>query len=231
MTQSWPMPRPRCGCRGQREVRRPAAAVQKITNGGAHGVLITPRRSARSSRRRHDAQTRHVAYSSVCPRRVPVPLFDVVAKCITIRGSFVERAMHGRGARLCGRGKVKADIELRPSAINEVFHRLNGRSRMSNGSGEVGCASGLLRDGPSPDVGVHVVTRVVEELVMVLQRWLRVTLAWRSARRARSDWRQGNRAAGSGARSGREGLQSAAREMSGVNAVVVHDEVTRRARR
>lgn len=60
------------------------------------------------------------------PGDFPVPLFDVVANCITIRGSFVgNREDMAEALDFAGRGKVKADIELQPlSAINEVFDRL-----------------------------------------------------------------------------------------------------------
>jgi alcohol dehydrogenase, propanol-preferring len=60
------------------------------------------------------------------PGEFPVALFDVVANCITIRGSFVgtRRDMAETLAFATG-GKVKADFELQPlSAINEVFDRL-----------------------------------------------------------------------------------------------------------
>ena len=60
------------------------------------------------------------------PGEFPVPLFDVVANCITIRGSFVgTRADMAEALAFGAAGKVKADIELQPlSAINSVFDRL-----------------------------------------------------------------------------------------------------------
>ena len=56
----------------------------------------------------------------------PVPLFDVVANCITIRGSFVgTRQDMAEALAFAAEGKVKADIELKPlSSINRVFDRL-----------------------------------------------------------------------------------------------------------
>jgi propanol-preferring alcohol dehydrogenase len=60
------------------------------------------------------------------PGEFPVPLFDVVANCITIRGSFVgtRRDMAEALAFAVG-GKVKADIELQPlPSINQIFDRL-----------------------------------------------------------------------------------------------------------
>jgi propanol-preferring alcohol dehydrogenase len=60
------------------------------------------------------------------PGDFPVPLFDVVANCITIRGSFVgNREDMAEALAFAAEGKVKADIELQPlSAINDVFDRL-----------------------------------------------------------------------------------------------------------
>jgi propanol-preferring alcohol dehydrogenase len=60
------------------------------------------------------------------PGEFPVPLFDVVANCITIRGSFVgNREDMAEALAFAARGAVKADIELQPlDAINEVFERL-----------------------------------------------------------------------------------------------------------
>jgi propanol-preferring alcohol dehydrogenase len=53
-------------------------------------------------------------------------LFDVVANCITIRGSFVgNREDMAEALAFAAEGKIKADIELQPlSAINDIFDRL-----------------------------------------------------------------------------------------------------------
>ena len=60
------------------------------------------------------------------PGEFPLPLFDVVANCITIRGSFVgTRQDMAEALAFAAEGKVKADIELQPlSAINQVLERL-----------------------------------------------------------------------------------------------------------
>jgi propanol-preferring alcohol dehydrogenase len=60
------------------------------------------------------------------PGEFPVPLFDVVANCITVRGSFVgTREDMAESLDFAVNGKVKADIELQPlSAINDIFKRL-----------------------------------------------------------------------------------------------------------
>ncbi len=60
------------------------------------------------------------------PGDFPFPLFDVVASCITVRGSFVgTRQDMAETLAFAAAGKVKADIELQPlNAINDVFDRL-----------------------------------------------------------------------------------------------------------
>jgi len=60
------------------------------------------------------------------PGEFPTPLFDVVANCISIRGSFVgNRRDMTEALAFAADGKVKADIETQPlSAINRVFQRL-----------------------------------------------------------------------------------------------------------
>ena len=83
----------------------PVAAVKKGTGGGAHGVLITApslgafKQGVGMTRKRGTC-----VLIGLPPGEFPTPLFDVVANCITIRGSFVgTRAGHGRSARLRGR--------------------------------------------------------------------------------------------------------------------------------
>jgi propanol-preferring alcohol dehydrogenase len=68
----------------------PATAVKKATGGGAHGVLITApsliafKQGVGMTRKRGTC-----VLVGLPPGEFPVPLFDVVANCITIRGSFV----------------------------------------------------------------------------------------------------------------------------------------------
>lgn len=107
----------------------PVAAVKKATGGGAHGVLITAPSLAAfaqgvSMTRKHGT----CVLVGIPPGEFPVPLFDVVANCITVRGSFVgTRADMAEALAFAADGKVKADIELQPlSAINTVFERLQG---------------------------------------------------------------------------------------------------------
>ncbi len=105
----------------------PVAAVKKATGGGAHGVLITApslpafKQGIAMARRRGTC-----VLVGLPPGEFPVPLFDVVAQCITIRGSFVgTRRDMIEALAFAAAGKVKADIELQPmSALNQIFERL-----------------------------------------------------------------------------------------------------------
>ncbi|MDB4974837.1 MAG: alcohol dehydrogenase [Myxococcaceae bacterium] len=103
-------------------------AVKKATCGGAHAVLIT----APSLAAFHQgvAMTRNrgtCVLVGLPPGELTVPLFEVVAKCITIRGSFVgTRKDMVEALAFAAARKVKADVELVSlSTINEVFRRLS----------------------------------------------------------------------------------------------------------
>ncbi|NHZ41539.1 zinc-dependent alcohol dehydrogenase [Massilia aquatica] len=101
--------------------------VKSITGGGAHGVLITA--PSLVAFRQGVGMTRKFGTCVLVglpAGEFPTPLFDVVANCITIRGSFVGSRLDMAEALAFGvDGKVKADIELQPlSAINDVFDRL-----------------------------------------------------------------------------------------------------------
>jgi propanol-preferring alcohol dehydrogenase len=105
----------------------PAAAVKKATDGGAHGVLITaPSLSAFKQGIGMTRKRGTCVLVGLPPGEFPVPLFDVVANCITVRGSFVgTRQDMAEALSFAADGKVKADIELQPlSAINKIFERL-----------------------------------------------------------------------------------------------------------
>jgi propanol-preferring alcohol dehydrogenase len=105
----------------------PSAEVKKGTNGGAHGVLITaPSLTAFNQGVGMTRKRGTCVLVGLPPGDFPLPLFDVVANCITVRGSFVgTREDMAECLAFAADGKVKADIELQPlSAINEVFSRL-----------------------------------------------------------------------------------------------------------
>lgn len=105
----------------------PIEAVKQGTGGGAHGVLITAPslgafKQGVGMTRKHGT----CVLNGLPPGEFPTPLFDVVANCITIRGSFVGTRMDmAEALAFAAEGKVKADIELQPlSTINQVLERL-----------------------------------------------------------------------------------------------------------
>ena len=105
----------------------PIKAARLATGGGAHGVLITAPslpafQQGVGMTRKHGT----CVLVGIPPGEFPTPLFDVVANCITIRGSFVgNRRDMAEALAFAAEGKVKADIELQPlSSINQVFERL-----------------------------------------------------------------------------------------------------------
>lgn len=103
------------------------AAVRAATGGGAHGVLITaPSLPAFTQGVGMARKFGTCVLVGLPPGDFPTPLFDVVANCITIRGSFVgTRRDMAEALAFAAAGKVKADIELQPlTAINDVFKRL-----------------------------------------------------------------------------------------------------------
>jgi propanol-preferring alcohol dehydrogenase len=105
----------------------PAARLKKETGGGAHGVLITApslpafKQGVEMTRKRGTC-----VLVGLPPGEFPLPLFEVVADCITVRGSFVgTRKDMAECLAFAADGRVKADIELQPlSKVNEVLERL-----------------------------------------------------------------------------------------------------------
>lgn len=96
----------------------PAAAIQRVTGGGAHGVLVTavsPQAftQAIASVRRRGV----VALVGLPPGDFPTPIFDVVLKRITIRGSIVGgRRDLEEALSFAADGKVKASVHVHPLA-------------------------------------------------------------------------------------------------------------------
>ncbi len=104
-----------------------AAAVTAATGGGAHGVLITAPSLGAFTQGIAMTRRRGTCVLVGLPAGAfPVPLFDVVARCLTIRGSFVgTRLDMAEALAFAASGAVTADIELQPlSAVNDVFTRL-----------------------------------------------------------------------------------------------------------
>ncbi|MEO7732234.1 MAG: zinc-dependent alcohol dehydrogenase [Kofleriaceae bacterium] len=105
----------------------PAGAVKRATDGGAHGVVITaPSLLAFEQGLAMTRKRGTCVLVGLPPGAFPVPLFDIVANCITLRGSFVgSRQDMAEALAFAARGLVKADTELQPlSAINIVLQRL-----------------------------------------------------------------------------------------------------------
>jgi propanol-preferring alcohol dehydrogenase len=103
--------------------------------GGAHGVLITA--VSRAVFHQGLAMLRAggtCALVGLPPGDFPTPIFDVVLKRLTIRGSIVgTRKDLEESLQFAAEGKIKPQIELQPlEAINTIFKRLkngeiNGR--------------------------------------------------------------------------------------------------------
>lgn len=112
----------------------PAGEVQRLI-GGAHGALVTAVspvafRQAIGMLRRGGT----MSLVGLPPGSFETPIFDVVLKRLTIRGSIVgTRADLTEALAFAARGKVRATFETQPlDAINDVFERLgtgdiNGR--------------------------------------------------------------------------------------------------------
>lgn len=103
------------------------AAVREATGGGTHGVLITApslgafKQGVGMTRKRGTC-----VLVGLPPGDLPIPLFDVVANCITVRGSFVgTREDMAETLAFAADGRVTAHIELQPlSEINTIFEHL-----------------------------------------------------------------------------------------------------------
>jgi alcohol dehydrogenase, propanol-preferring len=105
----------------------PVAAVESVTGGGAQGVLITA--PAVSAFRQGIAMTRRrgtCVLVGLPPGDFPTPIFEVVLKRITVRGSLVgTRQDLTEALRFAAEGAIRPRIERQPlEAINTVFDRL-----------------------------------------------------------------------------------------------------------
>jgi propanol-preferring alcohol dehydrogenase len=103
------------------------SALVKRTQGGVHGVVVTAVSTAAFSQalsivRRHGT----VVLVGLPPGDFPTPIFPVVLKRITIRGSIVgTRQDLAEAIAFAAEGKVKAQVTVEPlEAINDVFVRM-----------------------------------------------------------------------------------------------------------
>lgn len=105
-------------------------AVEKVlraTGGGAHGVLVTAvspnafSQAIACTRRRGT-----IALVGLPPGDFPTPIFDVVLKRITVRGSIVgTRRDLAEALSFVADGKVRTTVTEEPlAAVNDVFDRL-----------------------------------------------------------------------------------------------------------
>ena len=103
------------------------AKVVKETGGGAHGVLVTA--VSTSAFGQAVAMTRPRGTVALCglpSGTFPTPIFDVVLKRITIRGSIVgNRQDLAEAIAFAAEGKVKPTVNRsRLEDVNQVFERL-----------------------------------------------------------------------------------------------------------
>ena len=107
------------------------AKIVKETGGGAHGVLVTAVSTAAFGQA--IAMTRRrgtVSLVGLPPGEFPTPIFDVVLKRVTIRGSIVgTRKDLAEAIAFAEEGKVKTNVSTRPlEEINDVLGELkNGK--------------------------------------------------------------------------------------------------------
>lgn len=102
-------------------------AVRRITGGGAHGVLVTAPSPPAFAQAIAMARRRGtVALIGLPPGDFPTPIFDVVLKRITIRGSIVGgRRDLDEAIAIAADGAIRTTITKRPlEQINEVFRDL-----------------------------------------------------------------------------------------------------------
>ena len=100
------------------------AGVLQATGGGAHGVLVTAVSPSAFSQALHMARRKGtVALVGLPPGEFSTPIFDVVLKRITVRGSIVgTRRDLDEAIAFAAEGKVKAEITKAPlSDINAIF--------------------------------------------------------------------------------------------------------------
>lgn len=105
------------------------ADILKATGGGAHGVLVTAvsppafSQALRMVRRRGT-----VSLVGLPPGEFPTPIFDVVLKRITVRGSIVgTRRDLDEAIAFAVAGKVRAEVSKAPlDQINSIFAQLKG---------------------------------------------------------------------------------------------------------
>ncbi|MGJ4942965.1 alcohol dehydrogenase AdhP [Bradyrhizobium sp. HKCCYLS1011] len=101
--------------------------VLKLTGGGAHGVLVTAVSTPAFAQALHMVRRKGtVSLVGLPPGEFPTPIFDVVLKRITVRGSIVgTRRDLDEAIAFAADGKVKAEVTTAPlSEINAIFDKM-----------------------------------------------------------------------------------------------------------
>jgi len=102
-------------------------SVLRETGGGAHGVLVTAVSTAAFAQALKMVRRRGtVSLVGLPPGEFPTPIFDVVLKRITVRGSIVgTRRDLDEAIAFAAEGKVRSEITRAPLAdINAIFDRM-----------------------------------------------------------------------------------------------------------
>ncbi|MBR1279707.1 alcohol dehydrogenase AdhP [Bradyrhizobium sp. AUGA SZCCT0283] len=102
-------------------------SVLRETGGGAHGVLVTAVSTAAFAQALKMVRRKGtVSLVGLPPGEFPTPIFDVVLKRITVRGSIVgTRRDLDEAIAFAAEGKVRSEITRAPLAdINAIFDRM-----------------------------------------------------------------------------------------------------------
>lgn len=104
-----------------------ATALVRETGGGAHGVLVTAVSTAAFGQAISMVRRKGtVSLVGLPPGDFPLPIFPVVLKRITVRGSIVgTRQDLSEAIAFAAEGAVRANVTVEPlEAINDVFKRM-----------------------------------------------------------------------------------------------------------
>jgi len=102
-------------------------SVLRDTGGGAHGVLVTAVSTAAFAQALKMVRRKGtVSLVGLPPGEFPTPIFDIVLKRITVRGSIVgTRRDLDEAIAFAAEGKVRSEITKAPLAdINAIFDRM-----------------------------------------------------------------------------------------------------------
>ncbi|PRQ11415.1 zinc-dependent alcohol dehydrogenase [Corynebacterium sp. 13CS0277] len=107
----------------------PGAAVVEYTGGGSHGVLVTAVHEQAFGQAIHMARTGGtIVFNGLPPGEFPAPIFDIVFKGLTIRGSLLgTRQDLAEAIDFYSRGKVRPTVT--ECAIEEVNQALEDLRR------------------------------------------------------------------------------------------------------